>query len=302
MTRTELDALIAYCRASPGESWNPLYDAIEEYAEETKQTSRYDADGTSYRWIRPGRFRMGARLDDVVSRYTPEMPQHEVVLSSGFWMADSPVTVGQYRLFMEATGHTESELVVGAPMPAYTWKWTGFEQGHDHPVVCVTLFDAVAYCNWMSRTDRDNVYLLPTEAQWEYAARAGTIGPRYNFYEPPNHGFDVIAWSQIDGRGTHPVRLKRANQWGLYDMLGNVHEWTFSEYDGYTSDRIIDPVANPMLAVSGPVREFVCRGCGWSVPPDVVRVSFRMSQNPWEPLTSLGFRVIMVPKRKESAA
>ncbi len=141
------------------------------------------------------------------------------------------------------------------------------------PIVNVSWDDAQAYCGWMGGR-------LPTEAEWEYAARGGSTEARYG-------NLDEIAWyNQNSGNQTHEVAQKRANGFGLYDMLGNVWEWVNDWYDqNYYQN---SPSQDPKGPASGQFR--VLRGGSWRNLPRYVRVSFRGWYNPAVRGISLGFR------------
>ncbi len=121
---------------------------------------------------------------------------------------------------------------------------------------------------------------LPTEAEWEYACRAGTAVPRYG-------ELDKIAWyGENSGETTHAVGQKQANAWGLHDTLGNVWEWCYDWFGGYSAQAATDPVG----AATGTVR--VRRGGGWGGNAGVVRAAQRNGNTPALRYSSLGFRVV----------
>jgi formylglycine-generating enzyme required for sulfatase activity len=216
-------------------------------------------DGQRCVWIPPGAFRMGGSPEDEEC-YEDERPAHEVTISKGFWMGQAPVTVGAYRRFARAAGK---------PMP----KVTGTDDSL--PVVSVNWHDAVAYCVWAGMR-------LPTEAEWEYAARAGSRAARYG-------NLDDIAWySKNSEGGTKPVGQKQPNAFGLFDMLGNVWEWTADWYGEkyYQPGESEDPPGPP----EGTLR--VLRGGSWSGNPRYVRVSFRNWLEPEDRSFGLGFRCV----------
>jgi formylglycine-generating enzyme required for sulfatase activity len=216
-------------------------------------------DRQQYVWIPKGSFREGCSDND--SECTPdEKPAHAVTITRGFWMGRTEVTVGAYREFSQQTGR----LPAGAPFP----------QGDDHPVVGVSWHDADAYCNSWARGR------LPTEAEWEYAARAGTNNSRYG-------DLDAIAWHQGNSRNvTHPAGQKKPNAWGLYDMLGSVWEWCSDWAAPYSEEPATDPQGPP----SGVLK--VGRGGSYFHNADVVRVSVRGARSPEQPDTNLGFRCV----------
>ena len=209
-------------------------------------------DGLKYVWIPSGTFQMGCSPgDNECEDY--EKPSHQVTISKGFWMGQTEVTVGAYKRFAAATGRRMGDA------PSYISGWGN----EDMPIVDVTWYDAQAYCRWAGGR-------LPTEAEWEYAARAGSREARYA-------SLDEVAWySANSGSQTHPVGEKRANGFGLYDMLGNVWEWVNDWYDKHYYQN--SPSQDPSGPASGSLR--VLRGGAWVVDPRNVRVSLRFGYNP----------------------
>jgi len=201
----------------------------------------------------------------------------EVLLTRGFLMEKTPVTQAQW-------------LAVMGSNPS-TFKGTGL------PVENVSWLDAISYCNAMSKASGlDAAYLvngdkvswkgldcagfrLPTEAEWEYACRAGTTGDRYG-------ELDAIAWySGNSGGKTHPVGRKQPNDVKLYDMLGNVWEWCWDWYDNYPSGLVKDPIGPE----SGSYR--VLRGGSWGSDAEIASASNRRSWPPGYRIGDLGFRL-----------
>ena len=179
------------------------------------QTKVNPDDGLSYAWVPAGTFSMGCSAGDQTCD-SDEKPAHRVTLTKGYWMGQTEVTVAAYRKFAGATNRSMPE------------KPSSFFQGEQHPVVNVDWNDAVAYCRWAGGR-------LPTEAEWEYAARGGTEGARYGV-------LDEIAWYDSNsGGGTHTVGKMTPNIFGLYDMLGNVWEWCSDWYGAYRNSPATDP-------------------------------------------------------------
>jgi hypothetical protein len=150
-------------------------------------------DGLPYVWIPPGEFRMGATPGDTEAG-ADEKPRHPVRITKGFWLGATPVTVAAYKRFAR---ENRREM---PPVPDFNPEWSK----EDHPVVRVTWDEAAAYCEWAGGR-------LPTEAQWEYAARGGSDGLKYswgNEITPENANYSGSKW-----KGTSPVRSYPPNAW-----------------------------------------------------------------------------------------
>ena len=192
-----------------------------------------------------------------------EKPSHQVAISPGFWIGQTEVTVGAYKRFAAATGRE---------MPDAPYFNSGWANGN-MPIVNVTWDDGREYCTWAGGR-------LPTEAEWEYAARGGSAEGRYG-------PIDEIAWYEKNGAfSMHEVAQKRANGFGLFDTLGNAWEWVNDWYDeNYYST---SPSADPPGPTSAQVR--VLRGGSWLNLPTVVRVSYRGGNYPGFRVERNGFR------------
>lgn len=138
------------------------------------------------------------------------------------------VTVAEYQLFANEKGR---------PMPSPPpWGWK-----NDHPIVNVTYEEAVAYCDWLSEKN-NSTFRLPTEAEWEYAARGGKQSKNYKFSGSSNPG--RVAWFRVNsGNRTYTVGKKKANELGLYDMSGNAWEWCLDWFGPYSTEQ---PIKNPV--------------------------------------------------------
>ncbi|PIE84755.1 MAG: hypothetical protein CSA07_01465 [Bacteroidia bacterium] len=234
-------------------------------------------------WVKVegGKFMMGSP-DDEEGRERDEGPQHEVELS-GFWMSATEVTNAQYNAFlkaMEDKGGEAWEKVKesGSNHPDQKSEFKGARQ----PVVNVSWDDAKAFCDWVGKGAT-----LPTEAQWEYACRAGSTG-RFCFGEDEAQLGDYAWYRENAGRVTHAVGGKKPNAWGLYDMHGNVWEWCSDYWLGaYTAD----PVKDPAGPAAGPTR--VLRGGECNGEPRYSRSAFRSWYYPFvERELSHGFRLV----------
>jgi formylglycine-generating enzyme len=259
--------------------------------------------------IRGGTFQMGS--DDGGS---DEKPVHSVTVSD-FYLGKYEVTVAEFRAFVEATGHkTDAEKEDGS----YTWDGATWEKKSginwrldtegktaidNHPVIHVSWNDATAYCQWMSKKT-GQTFRLPTEAEWEYAAGNGSRHTKYSWGNGDPSGKkggnvrdetsqQLFSWGSIfegytDGYArTAPVGLYDPNDFGLYDMTGNVWEWCS---DWYSSDYYNNsPSNNPMGPSSGSYR--VIRGGSWYNYPQGCRVAFRNYVAPGARSYIFGFRL-----------
>jgi formylglycine-generating enzyme required for sulfatase activity len=224
---------------------------------------REDQAGMMYLRIPAGKFIMGCSPGDTECEQD-EHPRHEVEITRSFWMGRTTVTLGAFRKFSLSTGGK-----LPAP-PAYA-------QADDHPVVNVSWDEAVGYCAWAGGR-------LPTEAEWEYAARGGSDQSRYG-------PLDSIAWFNKNvGSATHSVGKLAPNIYGLYDMLGNVWVWCNDWYD----PRFYLTNPPPSKDPTGPAKtEFrATRGGCWVDFPKDVRVSCRYGYNPGNRGNGLGFRCV----------
>jgi formylglycine-generating enzyme required for sulfatase activity len=215
-------------------------------------------DGLKYVWIPPGTFMMGCSPGDNDCQID-EKPPHQVTMTKGFWMGQTEVTVEAYRRYVNVT-------VTPINMPG------GQREGQD-PVVNVTWNEAAAYCQWAGGR-------LPTEAEWEYAARGGSTQARYGDIN------DVAWYGANSGRHAHQVAQKRANGFGLCDTLGNVWEWVNDWYDEKYYQNTPSP--NPSGPGSGQLR--VLRGGSCYDVPGHVRVSNRGRLNPRLRVDGIGLR------------
>lgn len=224
--------------------------------------------------IPAGTFVMGSPGDEQ-GRDSDESPQTRVTISQPFWIGRTEVTQGQWEAAM---GNNPSAFK-GADRLR---RWLGSRlwgrnnpslfKGADRPVEQVSWNDAIEFCRKLTASGRAAgrlpegfAYTLPTEAQWEYACRAGTTGPYAG-----SGNLDEMGWySNNSGSQTHPVAGKQANAWGLYDMHGNVWEWCLDWYGNYPGGSVRDPTGPS----SGSLR--VVRGGGWGSYPRLCRSAFR---------------------------
>ncbi len=198
-------------------------------------------------------------------------PAHTVTLSS-FKISKYEVTVARYREFCLATGHEMGD--------APPWGWND-----NFPMVYVTYDDANAYCSWLS-TKEGVTYRLPTEAEWEFAARGGNSSKGYEYSGSNNP--DEAGWNyENSGEVPHAIGLKAPNEFGIYDMSGNVWEWCLDWYGEYSGTAQTDPPGS----ASGQTR--VLRGGCYGYPAFDSHVTSRYgSDTSFSGTPYYGFRVV----------
>jgi sulfatase modifying factor 1 len=287
--------------------------------------------GMRLRLIPADAFDMGSGPSDKDARPEEKVQgkKHRVRITRPFYMAETEVTVGQFRLFAEKhRPESAMELTEGVGVVEQDWPSPGFPQGGDHPVVYVTWHDAVNFCNWLSeregrKTCYDSAgtvldlfsdgYRLPTEAEWEYCCRAGRSTVYYSGDDPKGlvtvgnvadeagyefAGNDSELRSQFgsrvtarDGFGvTAPVGRFQANAFGLHDMHGNVAEWCSDVLGPY---RAWDGVRDDPIELWDARGERVIRGGGWRSGPEECRSAARSSAPPVYRAADVGFRVVL---------
>ena len=283
--------------------------------------------------IPEGEFVMGSPMTEE-GRYEDEGPQHIVKISKPFFMAETPITVAQFRTFIEATGYRTTaekeqwsewrnpETGDWEPLEGLNWRHNhrGELNGSDHPVVYISWNDAMAYIEWLSNTT-NQTYRLPSEAEMEYANRAGTTTrywwgnetPKQNvanlkgehdipendktWFPTPEerqyayaHGYTPLLFEGYgDGHwGLSPVASFKANPFGLYDTTGNVWEWTEDCWNGSHHGAPKDGSAR----LTGTCNYRVVRGGSYYCFPRHVRSANRWRQLQINRTMYVGFRVV----------
>ena len=253
--------------------------------------------------IPSGKFMMGSPKDEAGYRDN-DGPQHKVTISSGYYMGVYEVTRGQFARFIADTGYkTDGERDGWAwasegsrwdKVDGASWTNPGFTQTDDHPAVGVSHNDAVAFCKWLGAKTGQAVR-LPTEAQWEYACRAGTTtpfntGPTISTDQANYNGNSVYGAGQAGRyrKSTVAVGSFKPNAFGLYDMHGNVWEWCADWCEmPYPEAESTDPRG----PASGTMR--VLRGGCWFIGPANCRSAFRVKNLPDYRAGHVGFRVVV---------
>jgi formylglycine-generating enzyme required for sulfatase activity len=206
--------------------------------------------------------------------FEDQAPVHKVTISKPFFLGTTEVTQGQYEAIM---AENPSQNLASS----------------DDPVDSVSWLKAIEFCEKLS--EREGVtYRLPTEAEWEYACRAGSegkIGLGEGGVEVPEDKIEEYAWLRLNSEGTQPVGQKKPNAWGLYDMHGNVFEWCQDNWLPYSDKNATDPVAVAKKVQKGSGETFVLRGgsCDWGLDDSTAAARCRCNKNLRS--RTVGFRV-----------
>ena len=317
------------------DTWTSQYlkKQIEERLKGGELPKEYvNSQGQRMVLIQAGEFMMGDTLtaEEVdkkypggkISWYEDAHPRHRVKISKPYYMGAYEVTVGEFRKFVNATGYKTTAEKEGTAwgydkdgewgeQKGLNWRAPGIEQGDNHPVTCVSWEDAREYIKWLNKQEDPKrpegyVYALPSEAQWEYACRAGS---ETSFYwgEDESGGKGYLNGAGTEGapngedwtyhfpfndgyKGTSPVGSFKPNDWGLYDMLGNVWEWCQDWYDEDYYEK--SPEQDPPGPGSGSSR--VYRGGGWGSLAGSCRFANRSWYVPGNRRDDLGLRLALV--------
>ncbi|MEM1085209.1 MAG: formylglycine-generating enzyme family protein [Verrucomicrobiota bacterium] len=255
--------------------------------------------GMTLQPIPAGTFTMGSPEDEKGRR--KDEAQVEVRITEPFLMAETEITQAQWQTVMKSG---LEEQIAGKKGPIGRGANLVLEAsavGDNHPMCFVNWSDAIAFCETLTRTDReagligeDQAYALPTEAQWEYACRAGTTtvftfgdtlsAEQANFYGPKPYGLDTEG---VYREKTTEVKNFKANAWGLYDVHGNVYEWCADWFDD-----TLDGGDDPSGPAKGEAR--VIRGGTWNRVATSCRSAYRYSAGPESRSYNIGFRVVLV--------
>jgi formylglycine-generating enzyme required for sulfatase activity len=244
------------------------------------------------RWIPPGRFLMGSPELEDGRRDADEGPQHSVTISRGFWMGETPVTQEQWRAVVKAADDKTQ-------LPAAPSHFKGKDL---HPVENVTWYQSVDFCDLLTSLLGHQInFCLPSEAEWEYACRAGTNtafsdGSACTAPQGREPALDRLGW--FDGnssRMTQVVRQKQCNAWGLYDVHGNVWEWCWDAKRWYERGACVDPLGSLDAGASR-----VLRGGGWFSWARSCRSAFRFARAPGGAWDGLGLRLSAGQERVQS--
>jgi formylglycine-generating enzyme required for sulfatase activity len=265
-----------------------------------------------------GTFTIGSPADEE-NRQDDEGPQRTVQIAP-FWMGKHEVTWDEYDLFrrkppaVTPPGQPEGDTLADAvsrPTPPYADETFGMGR-KGQPVICITHHAAMEYCRWLS-AKTGKTYRLPTEAEWEYAARAGTTGP-YSFGEEE---IDDYAWYVENAEKPQKVGKKKPNPFGLFDMHGNAAEWVLDHYDEEAYAKLPEekPAVGPVVLPDAREYPYVARGGSWDDDAEMLRSAVRRASNrewsqqdPQRPqsiwwhtdATFVGFRIVRPYEEQEN--
>jgi len=236
---------------------------------EAGEVLRNERDGLEYAWIPPGEFQMGCTLEVDGPCSLDEIPHHRVTVGS-FWLSVTEVTVEAFGRFEKSAGRPAGTELTTTPPD---------HRGPKHPIVYVDWFEADRFCRWSGGR-------LPTEAEWEYAARRGT-SRRYPWgNEAPMPRKGARNGAAFSGTGSAEVGSFGSNEFHLFDMAGNVWEWCedkqHNSYEGAPSD------GSAWLS-QGAIRRLT-RGGSWKLGEKYLRLANRSFNDPGKPAADLGFR------------
>lgn len=293
MKKNVLTLLVAFCTCLP--------ISAEELCNYVENESSL---GINMIYVEGGTFQMGTNKDR--NREIDEENVHSVTLDD-FYIGKTEITIAQFAKFVEETNYKTDAEIKGR---SYIWddekalmvekegvNWRCNEVGNYvnendysyYPVVYISWQDATAFCNWLSEKTGKK-YSLPTEAQWEYAARGGRYSKGYMY--SGSKKIKKVAWYWDDSqREEHPVSNLLPNELGIHDMSGNVYEWCYDWYEATYSTENQENPEGPENEKSKLFRR-VIRGGSWATTKNFCRVTNRDSGNPNLGTSTSGFRII----------
>lgn len=264
-----------------------MLDSIStyDYTSETVGDNKvFTVNGVTFTmvFVESGTFTMGATAEQQKPK-DDEKPPHRVTLTKDFYIGETEVTQALWQAVMGfnpavSGSHGTADYGLGDNFPAY---YISYEDVQEFIYQLNSLTGAQ--------------FRMPTEAEWEYAARGGSKSKGYQ-YSGSNHIGDVAWYSSTSGQKTHAVKTKNPNELGLYDMSGNVWEWCLDCRRTYTATPAVDPIYDPTGADYGTFYR-VYRGGGWYFGADFCRVAFRYDMDSSERSINIGFRLALSPSK-----
>ena len=273
--------------------WNLLNDRSDwdiararfKVIAEVQSKLTFTVNGVSFTMIavEGGTFKMGATYEQGKDAESDEKPTHSVTLSD-YYIGQTEVTQALWRAVMGTTVQQQRDKA--------NTSWSIYGEGDNYPMYYINWEECQTFVQKLNSLLSSQLggkrFALPTEAQWEYAARGGKKSNGYK-YSSSNTIGNVAWYTDNSGSSTHPVATKSPNELGLYDMSGNVYEWCKDWYGNYTSSS----QSNPQGASSG--RRRVLRGGSWDYDASFCRVSYRSYCAPADRRGVLGLRLVLLP-------
>jgi formylglycine-generating enzyme required for sulfatase activity len=256
--------------------------------------------GIPMRPIAAGEFEMGSPMAREWEK--DQQPVHTVVISRPFWTGEHEVTIGEYLVFLRTVAKPPGGVALDDPECPIRRTEAGYElsqkrlgRSERQPMTCISWSATQPFCTWLAEQEskagclpEGYTYRLPTEAEWEYCCRAGSTE------EYPGNPEETAWYGDNSGKTTHEVATKKANPWGLCDMMGNVREWCLDWSAPYPSGRVVDPL---------PPRQHpyfkVLRGAGFTGGRAACRAAIRWRVEPDKPGGGWGFRIVLAPALAE---
>ena len=272
-------------RPKPPLAWTNRTEEIEvatpDGSQRRKITYAVNSQGMTLVRVEPGTFQMGLSPQVMKQSGFRHQAGHQVTLTKPYYLGAYEVSNREYERFDAAHAEQRPPYQRGA-------------KGDDHPVQPVTWQESQRFCRWLSQIE-GRLYRLPTEAEWEYACKAGTQTRLYwgdAFWDrnkANSYGLKTVVetWSEDGYKFTAPVGCYPPNPWGLYDMIGNAREWVNDWYEPYPTNDVVDPTGPPG---SGHYR--VMKGSGWMTQVRFLTGSTRDGNNPADRWDVNGFRLL----------
>lgn len=256
------------------------FNLIDSAPSNDRGVETFTIRGVSFNMIKVqgGTFTMGATAEQGSDADSDEKPTHQVTLSD-YYIGETEVTQELWQAVMDTTIQEQAKKG--------TYATSLYGVGNSYPMYYISWDDCQTFITKLNQLTGKN-FRLPTEAEWEYAARGGQKSRGYK-YAGSNTLSDVAWYRDNSSSKTHPVKQKQANELGLYDMTGNVWEWCQDWYGSYSSNA----QTNPTGPSSGSVR--VRRGGGWNRTASDYRVANRSGGSPGNRNSGIGFRVVLLP-------